>query len=68
MYGIQDLIEEYGYDNEIEFLEEFGMDNIVPGICVECGATFEYEPDQDRGYCEICGKNTVKSALVLIGF
>jgi len=26
------------------------------------------EPDQDRGWCEVCGTNTVASTLVLGGF
>jgi hypothetical protein len=26
------------------------------------------EPDQDRGFCEACGGNTVISALMLAGF
>jgi hypothetical protein len=30
-------------------------------------ATAEMESDQDAGYCEACGGNTVTSALVLAG-
>jgi hypothetical protein len=42
-------------------------DSVSPAICIEpdCGYTCELEPDQDAGYCESCGKNTVVSALVL---
>jgi hypothetical protein len=38
-------------------------------ICVTdgCDYTCEMEPDQDRGWCEVCSTNTVKSALVLAG-
>jgi hypothetical protein len=31
------------------------------------GYTTEMEPDQDAGYCEACGGNTITSALVLAG-
>ena len=32
-----------------------------------CDYTTEMEPDQEEGYCEACGGNTVVSALVLAG-
>ena len=40
-----------------------------PAICTEadCDHVAEIEPDQDAGYCEVCGKNTVVAALVLAG-
>lgn len=58
-----------GYDNTMEFLEAVGYDGIVPAICMNdgCDATYEYEPDQDRGWCDECVTNTVKSALILAG-
>jgi hypothetical protein len=33
----------------------------------DCDYATEVEPDQDRGWCESCGTNTVKSALILAG-
>ena len=32
-----------------------------------CDYTTEMEPDQEKGYCEACGGNTVVSVLVLAG-
>ncbi|MCP1747530.1 rRNA maturation endonuclease Nob1 [Bradyrhizobium japonicum] len=32
-----------------------------------CDHTAEMEPDQDQGFCEACGGNTVVSVLVLAG-
>ena len=32
-----------------------------------CDYTTEMESDQDAGYCEACGGNTMVSALVLAG-
>jgi hypothetical protein len=32
-----------------------------------CDYTTEMESDQDAGYCERCGGNTMVSALVLAG-
>jgi len=44
-------------------------DNLCPAICMTegCDYTTEMESDQDAGYCEACGGNTVTSALVLAG-
>ena len=44
-------------------------DSISPAICTEpdCSYTTDMEPDQDRGWCEACGRNTVASAFVLAG-
>ena len=44
-------------------------DSVCPAICMTegCDYTTEMEPDQDEGYCEACGGNTVVSALVLAG-
>ncbi|WP_439372635.1 hypothetical protein [Bradyrhizobium sp. DASA03120] len=40
-----------------------------PAICITegCDHTANMEPDQDRGFCEACGGNTVVSVLVLAG-
>ena len=66
-YGLQVLAEDFGYNNHRDLIDEYYLDGLVPGICTECGYTTEYEPDQDRGWCEDCGKTTVKSALILAG-
>lgn len=52
-----------------EMLEQGMMDGICPAICIasDCDYTTDMEPDQTRGWCEVCGKNTVASALVLAG-
>jgi hypothetical protein len=40
-----------------------------PAICMTegCDHTAKMEPDQDQGFCEACGGNTVVSVLVLAG-
>lgn len=45
------------------------MDSLAPGICMNlcCDFITDYEPDQRAGYCEVCGTQTVCSALVLGG-
>ena len=48
-------------------LQAAAIDSVSPAICVECGHIAEMEPDQDRGWCEVCGTNTMKSALILAG-
>lgn len=63
------LAEAEGYDDIVALCEACIADSVNPGICVTdgCGYTCEVEPDQDRGWCEICNKGTVKAALVLAG-
>jgi hypothetical protein len=63
------LIECSGLDSQEDFLEAFALESVVPGVCMnkDCGATYEYEPDQNRGWCEVCGTNSVVSGLILIG-
>ena len=56
-----------GFDSADAMLEAATFDSVSPAICTECGHTAEMEPDQDRGWCENCGQNTVASALVLAG-
>lgn len=43
-------------------------DNLGPGICTNVGCDFtceEIESDQESGYCEKCGNQTLVSILVL---
>jgi len=58
-----------GYDDEMEFLQDCTFDSINPGICCnkDCDYTTSIEPDQDKGWCEECKTNSVKSALILYG-
>ena len=66
-YGLTELLDEYGCADMYDFLETYGHDSCVPGICTKCGTSYEYEPDQDRGWCSNCESNTVVSGLILIG-
>ncbi|MCK1715222.1 MULTISPECIES: hypothetical protein [unclassified Bradyrhizobium] len=42
-------------------------DSVCPAICMTegCDYTAVMEPDQDEGFCEACGGNTLVSVLVL---
>ncbi len=64
---LEHLAREEGYDDVLEFLEANSTDSVVPAICKnpDCLNTEEMEPDQDRGWCSACHKNTVVSCLVL---
>lgn len=66
MYGLDELCDEYGMTID-EILAQGTMDGICPSICTNCGEVYNYEPDQDQGWCEVCQKHSVKSALVLAG-
>jgi hypothetical protein len=52
-----------------ELLSVSITDSVCPAICMTegCDYTSEMESDQDQGYCEGCGGNTVISVLVLSG-
>jgi hypothetical protein len=53
----------------MEMLEAATYDSVAHSICMnpDCEYTTMMEPDQDRGWCEHCETNTVKSCLILAG-
>ncbi len=61
------LVKSEGFESEDALLEAAMLDSVSPAICIEmhCDYVTDMEPDQDAGYCEVCGGNTVVSALVL---
>ena len=70
---LETLMDIEGYSDTMEFLEEecmgMGMRAGVPAICMNDGCDYatDMEPDQDRGWCDECQDNTMKSALILAG-
>lgn len=65
--ALSKLAESEGYATVDDMLLASVIDSVTLAICMICGTTGEMEPDQDRGYCEGCGANAMKSALVLAG-
>ena len=63
------LCEMEGFKTLDQLLKYATGDSVCPSICTTegCDHTAEMEPDQEEGYCEACGGNTVVSALVLAG-
>lgn len=63
------LLDIEGYDTIEALAQAVLFDSVAPAICMNdgCNFTAEMEPDQDRGWCEECRTNTMKSALVLAG-
>ena len=63
------LCEAEGFNCLDDLLAACVSDSVCPAICLTegCDYTTEMEPDQDVGYCEVCGGKTVVSALVLAG-
>ena len=64
---LRSLVEAEGYGSLEKLLEAAVTDSVCPAICTTPGWSYtcEMEPDQDRGWCEVCGQNTMQSALVL---
>ncbi len=60
-------VEDQDEDGKIEFWTRVRLDSHCPGICMNpgCHYTVEVEPDQREGWCDECGTDTVKSALIL---
>ena len=58
-----------GFKSLNDLLKAAAADSVCPAICMTegCDHIAKYEKDQDEGYCEACGGNTVTSALVLAG-
>lgn len=63
------LLDDEGFEDQAEMLEVYAYESIVPGVCKdkECLAVTNTEPDQDRGWCPVCHKNTIISCLRLWG-
>ena len=66
---LRELAHDFGHDSVDELLEAAVTDCVAPAICVResCSYTADMEPDQDAGYCEVCGGQSVQSALILAG-
>ena len=66
------LIELEGFEDESALYAAAMSDTVCPAICCnpddpDCDCTAEMEPDQDRGWCEMCERGTLGSGLVLRG-
>ena len=57
------------FDSVDELIEACYFDSVAPAICAEpgCGHIDDLEPDQQDGWCEVCHKNSMVSALILAG-
>lgn len=69
MSKLSTLADQEGFDSIEELVEEYYLDSVVPGICMNPGCNYcgDVEPDQDHGHCEFCGTQSVRSALSLAG-
>jgi hypothetical protein len=65
---LDDLAREWGMKTS-EFVEEYALETLVPGICMnpDCDYTTDVEPDQREGWCEECDTCSVRSGVVLAG-
>lgn len=63
---LDELADEWGLTVG-EFIERYALETLVPGICMNSGClyTAEVEPDQQQGWCEVCGTTSVRSGIVL---
>ena len=61
------LCEAAGFRYLNDLLAASLADTVCAAICMTegCDHVAQYEKDQDEGYCEACGGNTVTSALIL---
>jgi len=66
---LNQLANDWGYSNPEDMVMDYAFDGELPAICMneDCDYSTEMEPDQDRGWCEYCGTNTLVSAGILMG-
>ena len=69
MSKLDQLASDFGFDDPLDLIEAYVCDGLMPAICMTRGCDYstEMEPDQDQGWCECCGANTMKSAAILMG-
>lgn len=67
MRAFEVLLDNLGLSSEEDYLRHYGMDNSVPGICLECHEVESVEPDCQDGSCSFCGKDSIQSGLILLG-
>ena len=63
------LATDWGYSSPEDCAADYMFEGVNPAICMNKGCDYstEMEPDQDQGWCESCGTNTLKSISVLLG-
>jgi hypothetical protein len=61
------LIDIEGYGDIAWLAQAILSDSVSPAVCINGGCSFtcEMEPDQNRGWWEECGVNSMASALVV---
>lgn len=63
------LAEEWGYKDAMDFVMEYALKSVQPGICRWCACTTSScEPDASENWCHNCHGSTVASASTLAGF
>ena len=60
------LAELEGFESVEALLRAATYDSVSPGICIkaDCNYATEVEPDQQQGWCEVCGAQTMQSAPI----
>lgn len=66
-FGMIELFEDLGFDCELDYLEQYSIEEQIPGICQHCGNFQDCEPDARKNVCYDCHGGHVASGLVLIG-
>lgn len=66
---LQTLVESEGFEDSFQMLEEFVIESVVPGICMNKGCDYitDSEPDCTGGWCKVCDTNSVESLMILAG-
>ena len=66
---LEQLANDWGFNDPMDMLEQATFDGVAPGICCNPGCNYstDVEPDSSNGWCEECQENSVKSCLILAG-
>jgi hypothetical protein len=57
----------HGFADRHDMVESCLLDSVCPALCTYCGYSEELEPDAEDCTCSECQRNTLTSALVLMG-
>jgi hypothetical protein len=61
------ICERWGYRDVPELIDKYLFKDTCPAICLKCGNVAEKSADALAGWCSVCDRDTMRSALVLAG-
>jgi hypothetical protein len=61
------ICKRWGYRDVPELIDKYLFKETCPAVCLKCGNVAEKSADALTGWCSVCDRYTMRSALVLAG-